>query len=335
MKFVRTPLFLTTTISSFLSLNVYAFHQFGVSPLELFHPKSEDHARIRRRPILSPTSYLLCPGTARQSSLINDNDIDDGDRPWLTTGLLISSFSDGIKPNPEAQDFLLRGLVKAMLTEKQRKAEISVHNSAIQSPCCGPDIGALNSLETADNALATLIEGQTPSTSTSWNDLVDSLLLDDEGSDELELRFLYIPTAMYALRADSQNTPGKQRQRARADGKKRRNEIVQLIKDKLGEKVSVLAVTLDFDDGSVKQPEGSDDKRRFPTVSSGERFTGRFLRENALIDYTAYLTIGWKGCNWKLESTLHIHTRRKYVLVVPLYRKGGLGTRFSRRMFWS
>ena len=273
MKFVRTPLFLTTAIISFLSLNVYAFHEFGVSPLELFHPTSEDHARIRRRPLLSPTSYLPCPGIARQSSLIDDNDIDDCDRPWLTTGLLISSFSDGIKPNPDAQDFLLRGLVKAMLTEKQRKAENSVHNSAIQSPCCGPDISALNSLETADNALATL-EEQHQSTSTSWSNLVESLLLDDEGNDELELRFLYIPTAMYALRADSQNTPGKQRQRARADGKKRRNEIVELIKDQLGEKVSVLAVTLDFDDGSVKQPEGSEDKRRFPTVSNGDSLTG-------------------------------------------------------------
>ena len=43
------------------------------------------------------------------------------------------------------------------------------------------------------------------------------------------IRILYIPTAMYALQTDSSSTPGKQRQRARADGKKRRDLIIQYI----------------------------------------------------------------------------------------------------------
>ena len=36
---------------------------------------------------------------------------------------------------------------------------------------------------------------------------------------------------MYALRPDSDNTPGKQRQRARADGKKRRTAIINQLQE--------------------------------------------------------------------------------------------------------
>jgi hypothetical protein len=111
------------------------------------------------------------------------------------------------------------------------------------------------------------------------------LRLDDENRGEksssgssgqqmsLPLRLVYVPTAMYALRKDSASTPGKQRQRARADAKKRRDEICRLVSDlfsanesngdvsRCGEnaggdlhpwKVSVAAVTLDWDDGSLK-----------------------------------------------------------------------------------
>ena len=215
--------------------------------------------------LVSKASARTYSPTQLQGSFGGDDRKNDDSKPWLTTGLLVSSFSDGIKPNPEAQDFLMRGLIKSMLTDKQRKAEISVQDSVVQSPCCGPDISAINSLEKVDNALASL--DQSKSSTTSWSNLVESLLSGDGENEELELRFLYIPTAMYALRADSTRSPGKQRQRARADGKKRRNDIVEMIKDRLGAKVSVLAATLDFDDGSIKQPEGSDDKKRFPTVS--------------------------------------------------------------------
>ena len=45
------------------------------------------------------------------------------------------------------------------------------------------------------------------------------------------LRILYIPTAMYALQPKSTNTPGKQRQRARADGKQRRDHIIEYIQN--------------------------------------------------------------------------------------------------------
>jgi peptidase E len=77
----------------------------------------------------------------------------------------------------------------------------------------------------------------------------------------INLKLLYIPTAMYALRSDSQNTPGKQRQRARADGKKRRDQLVSFLQTTLDEelnigsnKTCISTITLDLDDGSIKQP---------------------------------------------------------------------------------
>ena len=181
---------------------------------------------------------------------------------WLGEALLVSSFSDGIKPNQDVHDVLMCGLVKQLWKERQELAENEVAESVLQSPCCGPDLDSLTNMEAADAAIAGLDKEQQP-----WEELLDSLKSDVD-SQHVELRFLYIPTAMYALRSDSNNTPGKQRQRARADGKKRRNEIVKLLSEKLGDDVSVLAVTLDLDDASVKQPEGSDDPSRFPTVSS-------------------------------------------------------------------
>jgi hypothetical protein len=92
---------------------------------------------------------------------------------------------------------------------------------------------------------------------------------DDRDSNQQQLRFLYIPTAMYAPRTDSDNSLGQQRQRARADGKKRRTGVLQLVKELLGnDDVLILAVTLDLDDGSIKQPEGSSDISLFPTTTT-------------------------------------------------------------------
>jgi len=182
---------------------------------------------------------------------------------WLKHGLLLSSFSDGLKPNPEAVDFLMRGLVASLWRERQSAAETRVTESTVQSPCCGPDLDAVMSMEVADAALDDLEEGRIP-----WQDILGSLADSAPADKPLELRFIYIPTAMYALRRDSQNTPGKQRQRARADGKKRRNEIVALLEARLGERVAVKTVTLDLDDGSIKQPEGSGDPSLFPKVRS-------------------------------------------------------------------
>jgi hypothetical protein len=124
-------------------------------------------------------------------------------------------------------------------------------------------------------------DDDTPTRSRTWRQNLKLLLQKHNPSNNLELRVLYIPTALYALRKDSTNTPGKQRQRARADGKQRRNELVQLLTNLLGDTVSISAVTLDWDDGSVKQPEctaGGDggatkqsnrDTAQFPSVRAG------------------------------------------------------------------
>lgn len=178
---------------------------------------------------------------------------------WINHGLLLSSFSDGLKPNTEAINFLMRGLVASLWREQQTAAEDDVVNSAIQSPCCGPDLDAVMNMEVADDAILQLEEGRVP-----WQDTLANLVDRSNHDKPLELRFLYIPTAMYALRPDSINTPGKQRQRARADAKKRRNEIVELLSSQLGECVTISALTLDLDDGSIKHAEGSKDSADFP-----------------------------------------------------------------------
>jgi peptidase E len=97
------------------------------------------------------------------------------------------------------------------------------------------------------------------------------------------IKILYIPTAMYALKKDSINTPGKQRQRARRDAKERRDKIVQFVEtlfetsdegndEKDGKNtvssLNTLAVTLDLDDGSIKHP-----------VAKGYRFENKVDNE--------------------------------------------------------
>jgi peptidase E len=168
----------------------------------------------------------------------------------MNCGLLLSSFADGLRPNPQARDFLRNGLIRNLLVEEQLAAESSLKHSAIQSPCCGPDLQAVDHLADTDNALDQIDTHPDPI----------QLL---EGQPRV-LRFVYIPTAMYALRIDSENKPGKQRQRARTDGKKRRDDVMALLQDFMGPTVTVHAITLDLDDGSVKQPQGSDETSAFP-----------------------------------------------------------------------
>lgn len=132
--------------------------------------------------------------------------------------------------------------------------EGAVEQSVLHSPCCGPtNLPMLDGLQDLDQRLEQISTHPEPL----------QLLLESRQEPRM-LRMLYIPTAMYALRPDSTNTAGKQRQRARADAKKRRNEMVHLLQDLLGPHVRVLAVTLDLDDASLKQPQGSDDPTLFP-----------------------------------------------------------------------
>jgi len=174
----------------------------------------------------------------------------------MREGLMISSFSDGLIPNDAARACLQRGLVRALLSELQQAAETALESSVMASPCNGPNTEALRNLESVDEAMEQLLKEPSSSSNNNNNNPLELLQSCTTGQD-LELRFVYIPTAMYALRPESNNTPGKQRQRARADGKKRRNEIVQLLQQELSGAVNVAAVTLDLDDGSIKQPEST------------------------------------------------------------------------------
>ena len=189
----------------------------------------------------------------RSSSGVEDE--SSGHQRWLNCGLLLSSWTDGVVNNPEAKAFLKKGLVCSLLADLQRNAEASVESSVLQSPCCGPDTEALQNMESVDATLARIQKD--PNAIQEWLEHLNH---------NLNLRVLYIPTAMYALRADSTNTPGKQRQRARADGKKRRAQVVECIQGMFPENVNVITITLDLDDGSVKQPEGSDNASDFPKV---------------------------------------------------------------------
>ena len=72
------------------------------------------------------------------------------------------------------------------------------------------------------------------------------------GSVDARIRLVYVPTAMYALRRESQRTPGVQRQRARRDGKQKRDRAVAFF----GGPARCDAVTLDLWDASVKHAVG-------------------------------------------------------------------------------
>lgn len=204
---------------------------------------------------------------------------------WIREGLLLSSFTDGLAPNPAARACLQRGLVRVLLQEKQRTAETTLASSVVTSPCCGPNTDALGNLESVDWALERLASSEIGSNPLEvLRDVTDSPFYTTASSvkdQQLELRMVYIPTAMYALRPESNNTPGKQRQRARADGKKRRNEIVKLLQEELPG-IPIRAVTLDFDDESVKQPESTiiNSANPSPAVSafpkSGEHALGEW-----------------------------------------------------------
>lgn len=262
---------------------------------------------------LAPLAYRFQPFRSQTT----DNDAPPPS--WFNCGLLISSWTDGVANNPQALQFLKKSLACSLLSALQHDIENAVETSVIQSPCCGPDTDKLSKMETVDEILATIQNDTTAN--------VDDLLQQLSGVP-MNIRVLYIPTAMYALRADSNNTPGKQRQRARADGKKRRTQVVRTIQ-KLFPKhaVSVSTVTLDLDDGSVKQPEGSDG---FPQVSSYVECLKFIVCAPPLtLSCSLYYTVEWKRGIDGLVSKPHLCRRRQYVLAASLHDKGRLAQRLG------
>ncbi|KAG7374634.1 peptidase S51 family protein [Nitzschia inconspicua] len=193
---------------------------------------------------------------------------------WLDKGLLLSSFTDGLRSNRDSQDWLCNALVERLWKDFQQQSERGLLDSNIFSPCNGPDPDLWQQLEDVDLQIEELYsKNEGNCHASSWRRSLEMLRLQQRQQNQdnntiIELRLLYIPTALYALRKDSTNSPGKQRQRARADGKQRRNEIVAMLQDNL-DGVAISAVTLDFDDGSVKQAECTiqqHDTLNFPTT---------------------------------------------------------------------
>ena len=178
----------------------------------------------------------------------------------------------GVASNNDARSFLKYALLRKMLRDNIHRYEDEVKTSVEFSPCNGPDVDALNCLEMVDELIEReqliLRENRIMANDDAFNkwsdDAMDYLLSVSNGS--IDLRFLYIPTAMYALNPQSSNTPGKQRQRARADGKKRRDQVTNVIDELFNAKIQISAITLDLDDGSLKQAIGFSDQESIPKV---------------------------------------------------------------------
>ena len=179
--------------------------------------------------------------------------------------------------------FLQSILSSMLISDYIQIIQDEIENSAKYSPCAGPNIDYLNLLQEGDTLLERINSSLDKRTTKNKENIVVEFN-DHDGSDydisfimkEIynfmektqstfsssapptptpTMKILYIPTAMYALRSDSNNSPGKQRQRARADGKKRRDKVMQYIYNEIFQsKVNVAGVTLDLDDGSIKQP---------------------------------------------------------------------------------
>jgi hypothetical protein len=221
------------------------------------HAWSPSWPTINRVRSSNQLSLHACVNNEDEVGKARKQPLSDQELPWISQGMLLSSFTDGLLPNQEAQAALQKGLIRAMLTQLQRATEQTIVQSVEYSPCAGPNVQALGLLELIDRSLEQLDNDN------HHGDPLELLSRVQDASPKVTvtpfaLRFVYIPTAMYALRMDSTNSPGKQRQRARADGKARRNAIIELLRQLLPTIVDIHAITLDWDDGSVKQPEGTD-----------------------------------------------------------------------------
>lgn len=213
----------------------------------------------------------------------SDDEVASSASTWATYAVLFSSLSDGIIPNDGARSFLRYSLANTLLSEVVQQKEDVLKQSAEFSPCNGPNIDTLDKLESIDQILD---QGRQLSfehdlnavNKWSYKAMAEYNM---ENEDSINIRLLYIPTAMYALNPNSSNSPGKQLQRKRADGKKRRTQLLKLINDIVSDTfkyndcdsdrvcINLLATTLDLADGSIKQSEviGSNnntDKGIFP-----------------------------------------------------------------------
>lgn len=221
-----------TIVSQHGSLNAFLSSTNVAKAKPLFSPRF-----VTLSPHVSQKKYSSKPfsTTTFFSSKAASNNVDttkqdipttDSEIKWFKHALLISSFGDGVEQSKDAKEFLKNRIISSMVSKHIQTKENSLKESVIASPCNGPDINMLNELEKADE---TFLKDD----SKNADQILEQLILNSSSSSSspLEIRVLYIPTAMYALRANSDNSPGKQRQRARADGKKRRTLVIQQLQE--------------------------------------------------------------------------------------------------------
>ena len=75
---------------------------------------------------------------------------------------------------------------------------------------------------------------------------------EQQAQQQATVRMIYVPTAMYAFRKDSNSSPGKQLQRAKADGRKRRQKVIDHLQESLTLPISV--VTYDIKTSTITNP---------------------------------------------------------------------------------
>ena len=160
---------------------------------------------------------------------------------YMNFGILLSSFTDGMT-SPSTQQFFQYALTTLLTMDAISQTQNDIEESAKFSPCQGPNVDLLDQLERGDALFHDIGIGMDIPSDRDRMELTKRMVeylddidvdidVDKNSNHWKEIRVVYIPTAMYALRADSKNSPGKQRQRARADGKKRRNQLVRYIQD--------------------------------------------------------------------------------------------------------
>ena len=252
----------------------------------LFGTSGEDHQALTTttRSTTTDATPTATNATARRGNMEQPSFNYYSSTSLLQCGLVFSSFTNGLRLNEDAQEFLKRGLIQSLLRQRQAMVEASVQESAMQSPCCGPDVTHLEQLTWVDEQLRQVwthpqpwtLFGQGSTTREEEKKMMMQDLNPFNPPNVQEVRVVYIPTALYALRPESNNTPGKQRQRARADAMSRRTILVHWLhdqqilpcplpqqstlpdedrEDSIAPPMMVLSiVTVDLDDDSVKQP---------------------------------------------------------------------------------
>lgn len=204
------------TISCTLSLSRPQVFVSAFSSLPRSVSSTRRDTFVPSRTTVDDTSTADTITTDDALPILLDDDDGRSSSCWATYALLFSSLSDGILPNDDAKSFLRYSLVNSLLREHIVHKEGLLESSVKFSPCNGPNTDTLRNMERFDLLLERgreLFPSDVTAASydnesiDAWSDETFGQLQSDR-MNELHLRVLYIPTAMYALNPQSTNTPG-------------------------------------------------------------------------------------------------------------------------------